>query len=77
MDIAFKGLVGKSVVEYMDDVIMCSNKITDHPHHLKYISEICRKYGIYLNQKKSVFSIVEGKLLGHIISKDVISMYLE
>ena len=29
----------------------------------------CRKYGIFLNPKKSVFALDEGKLLGHIISK--------
>ena len=31
---------------------------------------ICRKYGISLNPKKSLFGLEEGKLLGHIISKD-------
>ena len=30
----------------------------------------CRKYGISLNPKKSLFSLEEGKLLGHIISKE-------
>eukprot|EP00253_Pinus_taeda_P026706 PITA_26706 len=30
----------------------------------------CRKYGISLNPKKSLFALEEGKLLGHIISKD-------
>jgi len=29
----------------------------------------CRKYGISLNPKKSLFGLEEGKLLGHIISK--------
>ena len=31
---------------------------------------IYRKYGISLNPKKSLFGLEEGKLLGHIISKD-------
>ena len=30
----------------------------------------CRKYGISLNPKKSRFSLKEGKMLGHIVSKD-------
>ena len=34
----------------------------------------CRKFGISLNQKKSNFSLEEGKLLGHIISKDGIKI---
>ena len=34
------------------------------------VFEICRKFGISLNPAKSVLGIDEGKLLGHIISKD-------
>lgn len=34
----------------------------------------CRKYGISLNPKKSLFNLEEGKLLGHIISKDGIKI---
>ena len=30
----------------------------------------CIKYGVPLNPKKSLFAMDEGKLLGHIISKD-------
>ena len=37
--------------------------------HLKQIFERCRKYGISLNPKKCVFVVLDGKLLGHIISK--------
>ena len=49
----------------------------DHVFHLKHIFDGCRKYDIYLNPKKSVFEILEGKLLGHIISKKGISIDLE
>ena len=38
--------------------------------HLKKIFDRWRKFGISLNQKKSTFGIDEGKLLGHIVSKD-------
>jgi hypothetical protein len=46
----------------------------DHPNHLKKIFKRCRKYGISLNPKKSIFSFLEGKLLGHIISKYGVSI---
>ena len=39
---------------------------------MRQVFTICRKYGISLNPKKSLFGLEEGKLLGHIISKDVI-----
>ncbi|WP_162558341.1 ribonuclease H family protein, partial [Proteus mirabilis] len=32
--------------------------------------EKCRKFGLYLNPKKSIFALEEGKLLGHIVSRD-------
>jgi hypothetical protein len=35
MDITFKGLIGQSVVVYLDDVTVYSKKREDHPKHLK------------------------------------------
>ena len=42
----------------------------EHLHHLRIVFQKCRKFGISLNVKKSPFAMDEGKLLGHIISKD-------
>ena len=42
--------------------------------HLRQVFLKCRKYGISLNPKKSLFVLEEGKLLGHIISKDGIKI---
>jgi hypothetical protein len=38
------------------------------------IFQRCREYGISLNPKKSIFGVDKGKLLGHIISKDGITI---
>jgi len=43
-----------------------------HIKHLKKHFERCRKFGIYLNRKKSLFVMREGRLLRHIILKGVI-----
>ena len=77
MDIAFRGLIGRSVVVYLDDVTIFSKKREEHAFHLKQIFERCWKYGISLNPKKCVFAVTEGKLLGHVISKKGISIDLE
>jgi len=40
----------------------------------------CREFGISLNPKNTIFTMEEGKLLGHIISKDGVtgnSVYAE
>ena len=64
MDIAFHGLIGCSVVAYLDDITIFSKKKEEHAFHLKKIFECCRKYGISLNPNKCVFAVIEGKLLG-------------
>ena len=77
MDIAFRGLIGRSVVAYLDDVTIFSKKREEHTFHLKQIFKRCRKYGISLNPRKCVFVVIEGKLLGHVVSKKGISIDLE
>jgi hypothetical protein len=74
MDIAFRGLINKCVVVYLDDVTIYSKNKEDHIQHLTQIFERCRKYGISLNPKKTIFGVEEGKLLGHIISQGGISI---
>jgi len=68
MDIAFCGLINQSVVVYLDDVTVFSKNKGDHLAHLKFVLQRRRKYGIYLNPKKSVFAVEQGKLLGFIMS---------
>eukprot|EP00253_Pinus_taeda_P024110 PITA_24110 len=70
MDIAFRGLMNISVVVYMDDITMYSYHRRDHIYHLRQIFKRCRRSGISLNPKKSIFAVTEGKLLGHILSKE-------
>jgi hypothetical protein len=69
MDVAFWGLINKCVVVYLDDVTVYSKNREEHIQHLTQIFERCRKYGISLNPKKTIFGVEEGKLLGHIISQ--------
>jgi hypothetical protein len=68
MDIAFVGEKDKFMVIYLDDITIFSKYDDEHLQHLEHIFQKCRRYGISLNPKKSHFSMLEGKLLGHIIS---------
>jgi hypothetical protein len=70
MDIAFVGERDKFVVIYLDDLTVFSKTDEEHLIHLKQTFEKCRRYGLSLNPKKSHFAMREGKLLGHIVSKD-------
>ena len=69
MDIAFRDVIGHSVVVYLADVVVFSKKIKAHMFHLKHIFNHCKKYGISLNPKKCVFVVLKEGYHGHIISK--------
>ena len=70
MDIAFVGEIENFVVIYMDDITVYSKSDMEHLHHLEKVFMKCRKFGISFNPKKFNLALEEGKLLGHIISKD-------
>ena len=70
MDIAFAKEIHDFLVIYLDDITLFSKSNQQHLDHLRQIFTKCRKYGISLNPKKYLFGLEEGKLLGHIISKD-------
>jgi hypothetical protein len=70
MDFAFRDLIGKIIKIYQDDLIIFPKEIDEHIHHLRQVFERCKKYGISLNPKKTIFWVDKGKLLGHIILKD-------
>ena len=60
------GQVNKFSVIYLDEITVFSKSDQKHLKHLIKVFDRCRKFGISLNPKKSLFSM-KGKLLGHII----------
>jgi len=68
MEISFIG--DKFVVIYLDDITIFSKSDEEHLDHLKRTSDKCRRFGLYLNPKKSIFALDEAKLLGHIVSRE-------
>ena len=72
MDIAFVDEIDHFIMIYLDEIIVYSKTDEEHLAHLRRVFEKCRRFGISLNPKKTLFGLEEGKLLGHIISKDVI-----
>jgi len=77
MDISFEGEKDKFIVIYLDDMTVFSKIDKDHIKHLRQTFMKCRKFGLSLNTKKSYFSMTEGKILGHIVSKEGVKIDLE
>jgi hypothetical protein len=57
MDIAFIGEKDKFVVIYLDDITVFSRSDKEHGQHLRKVFLKCRKFGLSLNPKKSLFSM--------------------
>ena len=70
MDAAFRGLINHSVIVYLDDFTVFSKNKSDHISHLRKVLEHCRKFGISLNPKKTIFAVTEGILLGFVVAKE-------
>ncbi|KAH9307129.1 hypothetical protein KI387_043801 [Taxus chinensis] len=70
MDMAFKGLIKKVVLVYLDDITVFSKNAADHLFHLRQVFQRCRRFGVSLNPKKCVFLAHKGKLLGHIVYRE-------
>jgi hypothetical protein len=70
MDTTFVGEKEKFIVIYLDDMTVLSKPDEDNMKHLRQNFIKCRRFGLSLNPKKYLLSIKEGKLLGHIVSKE-------
>jgi hypothetical protein len=70
MDIAFIGEIDKFVVIYLDDITVFSISDKEHYCHLRKVFLKCRRFSLSLNPMKYLFSMKEGKLLGHIVSAE-------
>jgi hypothetical protein len=64
----------KFIVIYLDDITVYSSSNAEYLKHLRRAFQKCRKFEISLNPKKSNFTIEEGKLSSHIISKEGIKV---
>ena len=68
MDIAFIREKDQFVVIYLDDITVFSRSDKEHCYHFRKVFVKCQRFGLSLNPKKSLFAMMEGKLLGHIVS---------
>ena len=53
---------------YLNGITVFSKFDKEHLLHLRQAFEKCREFGLSLNPKKSLFTMEEGRLLGHIVT---------
>jgi hypothetical protein len=61
--------LGRNALAYVDDIVIMSEKETDHTTDLTETFENMRRNGLKLNPEKCIFGIRKGQLLGCMVSK--------
>jgi hypothetical protein len=68
INIAFIAEKDKFMVIYLDDITVFSRSDKEYCCHMRKVFLKCGNFGLSLNPKKSLFSMKEGNVLGHIVS---------
>ena len=67
MEVMLTGLLWKSCIVYIDDIIIYSNTFEEHKRHLKEVLERLQKANIVLKPSKCKLVRKEVEYLGHIV----------
>ena len=73
MDSLFSGLIGKSVVVYLDDLNIYSKTFEEHLKHLQEVFDILYNAGLKLKPQKCAFAQKNLKFLGYVVGEHGIS----
>ena len=74
MNRVFHPYLDKFVVVFIDDILIYSKLREDHQEHLRTVLSTLAEHKLYAKLKKCDFWMEEVHFLGHIISKDGISV---
>jgi hypothetical protein len=74
MNDVFKPHLGKSVLIYLDDILIFSRTLADHAKHIDEVLTLMSQNNLFAKLKKCDFCKPELKYLGHIISRDGIKV---
>lgn len=63
----FKDLVGTTIEMYVDDMVVKSRTLEDHPGDIQMVFDVLDKVDMKLNPENCIFGIRIGKFLGYIV----------
>lgn len=67
MNDTLRPILGKSVVVYLDDILVFSDTAEDHYRHLREVLEQLRKAQLYTKPSKCIFAQDKLEFCGHIV----------
>merc|ERR1711893_475738 len=68
MEKVLKGLIWKSVVVYLDDIVIYSKTIDDHMVHLRQVLDRFKEHQLKLKPRKCELFRSQVRYLGHVVS---------
>ena len=74
MNRTFQEYLDKFVVVFIDDILVYSRNKEEHEDHLRRVLEILRERKLYAKFSKCAFWLEQVAFLGHVISKDGVSV---
>jgi hypothetical protein len=69
MNLILGNQMGRNASAYVDDIVIMSEKETDHIADLTKTFDNIRRNGLKVNPEKCIFGIRKGQLLGCMVSK--------
>ncbi|XP_071933783.1 uncharacterized protein [Coffea arabica] len=72
----FKPYLDQFIVAFIDDILVYSKTREDHERHLRIVLQTLREYQLYAKFSKCEFWLEQISFLGHIVTKDGISVDL-
>ena len=66
----FAKYIGKSVLVYLDDILVFSKTPEEHAQHLRTVLDLLREHQFKAKLSKCDFNKPELKFLGHIVSRE-------
>jgi len=74
MNIVFRPFLDKFVVVIIDDILVYSKTRKEHANHLRMVLKTLKEHKLYAKLKKCEFWLERVQFLGHIVTKDGISV---
>ena len=77
MNRVFRQYLDRFIVVFIDDILVYSRSLEEHEQHLRLVLQTLREKKLYAKLSKCDFWLDHIEFLGHVISKDGISVDLK
>ena len=74
MNRVFKDYLDQFVIVFIDDILVYSHSMMEHAEHLRIVLNLLKDKELYAKFRKCEFWLEKVTFLGHVVSKDGISV---